>query len=24
LNQAFSAGICVVTSGATNLIVIFD
>jgi hypothetical protein len=24
LNQTFSAGICVVTSGATNLIVIFD
>jgi hypothetical protein len=24
VNQAFSAGICVVTSGATNLIVIFD
>jgi hypothetical protein len=24
LNQAFSAGICVVTSGATNLTVIFD
>ena len=24
INQAFSAGICVVTSGATNLTVIFD
>jgi len=24
INQAFSAGICVVTSGATNLLVIFD
>ena len=24
LNQTFSAGICVVTSGATNVIVIFD
>jgi hypothetical protein len=23
-NQSFSAGICVVTSGATNIVVIFD